>query len=131
MFSLTNQIIPSSTHKLYHLQIIFFIFEIRHSKAQHKNNTGLFHQFKVSFTEENCVILSLFDNMLTCRKHINMFSKNPAKQWNAVYGTRGALDQSEAIDFPSWAHFLLWGPSSSSTMNWIPTTISQSHKFNK
>lgn len=75
MFSLTNQIIPNSTHKLYHLQIIFFIFEnqIRHSKAQHKNNTGLFHQFKVSFTEENCIILSLFVNML-------VFSKIPAKQ---------------------------------------------------
>lgn len=71
--ALTDKSLPGSTPKLYHLQNILFIFENRmsikfnrHLKAQHKNHTGLFHQFKVSFTGENCVIFSL-------SQHVSVF----------------------------------------------------------
>lgn len=82
--ALTDKSLPSSTPKLYHLQNILFIFENRmsikfnrHLKAQHKNHTGLFHQFIKFLLLGRTVSFLVFLNML-------VFSKDPAKQWDAV-----------------------------------------------
>lgn len=72
MLSLTNHFPASfsassfANRPLYFLKIKCLYNLIDIQKAQHKNNTGLFHQLKVSFTEENSVIFSL-------SQHVSVF----------------------------------------------------------
>lgn len=49
MFSLTNQIIPNSTHKLYHLQIVFFIFENQIDTQKHSIKITLVYFTNLKF----------------------------------------------------------------------------------